>query len=591
VLVLAAFLREAIVDGVDERLVVEPASSTNVIAIRFASADPALAARVANELARLYIEDTLEEKRAAANRVRSFLEVEITRLRESLLRSEEAVQEYRRQAGLVSTNSGPLDTQQLAQLSTELVLVRSQRAAAEARAAALRGLLAGGNNAEAAAQFSQSPTLLDLQTRELDVKRRMAEASNQYGERHPTMVALRAEAEELANRKELEARNLLQGLLNEARAIRSREAALEASLEQSKGQVARLDDAGVQLRSLEREAAASRQLLETYLARQSEIRSQEKAQEPDARVISPAVAPDAPVSPRRMTILALSLLGGLFLGSVGALSLEQLDQTVRSGDQLEGMFGVKPIGLIPLLDERRLSDDRVAAYALDRPRSRLGEAIRALRAAVVANASDAGPMVLLITSALPGEAKSTVAVALARLHAQSGAKTLLIDADLRRPRLDMLLEGGERPGLSDILSGREVDAGSAVHRDSRSGLELLAAGRAGTDPTILLGSAALRRLLAGLRLRYDLIVIDSPPLIGVSDARLLAPLADATLFLVRWGATQRQDVGAALRMLREARATLIGAALTLVDVRRHAAYGYSDSGHYYYDRYTKYYEA
>jgi capsular exopolysaccharide synthesis family protein len=292
-----------------------------------------------------------------------------------------------------------------------------------------------------------------------------------------------------------------------------------------------------------------------------------------------------------MTILMLSLLGGLFLGSVGAVSLEQLDRTLHSGDELESLFGVKPIGLIPRLEERRLSDQRVAAYVLDRPRSRFGEAIRALRAAIVSATADGGPMVLLVTSALPGEGKSTVAVALARLHAQSGARTLLIDADLRRPRLDILLEAGERPGLGDILGGRDVEAASVIHKDPRCGLELMSAGHHGGDPTLLLGSAVLRRLIAGLRLRYELIVIDSPPLIGVTDARLLLPLADATLYLVRWGATQQQDVAAALRTLREARGPLVGAALTMVDVRRHASYGYSDSGHYYFNRYSKYYDS
>jgi capsular exopolysaccharide synthesis family protein len=432
--------------------------------------------------------------------------------------------------------------------------------------------------------------LIDLQARELDVKRRLAEANNQYGERHPTMLALKAEAEELNNRKALEMRNLLQGLQNEVLAARSREAALGHSLEQTQGRVARLDDASVELQALEREAGASRQLLETYLARQSEITSQEKAQEPDARVISAAVAPEAPVSPRRTLILALSLAGGLFLGSVGAIAVEQFDATVRSGDQLESLFGLTPLGLVPMLDERRLTDQKVADYVTARPRSRFGEALRGLRASTLAAAGDSGPLVLLVTSALPGEGKSLTAIALARLNAQSGARTLLIDADLRRPRLQVLLGAPTGPGLGDILQGKPVDPTAILYKDEPTGLEVLAAGDTQGDPTLLLGSIPLRRLLAGLRLRYDLIIVDAPPVLGVSDARLLASLADLTLFVVRWGATQRQDVRGALKVLREAGARLAGAALTLVDVKRHATYGYSDSGHYYYDRYTKYYD-
>jgi receptor protein-tyrosine kinase len=201
-------------------------------------------------------------------------------------------------------------------------------------------------------------------------------------------------------------------------------------------------------------------------------------------------------------------------------------------------------------------------------------------------AGDTMPLVLLVTSARVGEGRSSTAVGLARLHAQSGARTLLIDADLRRPRLQALLGAPGGPGLGDILQGKPVDPASILHQDERTGLELLAAGDAQGDPTSLLGSAALRWLLAGLRLRYELIVVDAPPLLGVSDARLLASLADLSLLVVRWGGTQRQDVRRALRILEAAGARLAGGVLTMVDTKRQAGYGHGDSGRYRHGRCT-----
>jgi capsular exopolysaccharide synthesis family protein len=584
---LATYVREAIFDGVQRRLVVQATSRPDVLALRFSSADPALAASVANGLAQLYVDSTLQEKRTAAERVRAFLGAEVERLRADLMKSEQVIQLYRKAAGIIGAANDATDEQQLAQLSEELAIARSRRSAAEARVQTLRPLLTGGERADLVAQYVQSPVLLDVQARELDIERRVAEARKQYGERHPIMLSLRTEIEELSQRKAAETARLLQALENEVLVARRREAALEQTLEKAQGKSARLDDASGEMQALERDVAANRQLLEAYRERQSEIASQVNAQEPGARIVSAAVAPDRPAGPQLMLVLAMSLVGGALLGSVGAVTVERVRDTIHSGDQLKSLFGLSPLGVVPLLDERRPTDRQVAAYALERPRSPYAESLRSLHGAMLAVAGDTMPLVLVVTSTQPGEGKTSTAVNLARLHAQSGARTLLIDADLRRSRLKALLDAPAGPGLGDILEGRSVDPTAILYKDERTGLELMTAGRAQGDPALLLGSLPLRRLLAALRLRYDLIVVDAPPVLGAVDARLLAASADLTLLVVRWAATRRQEVGSALKALRGAGAQLAGAALTFVDLKRHAYYGYRGTARYYPDHPTR----
>lgn len=293
---------------------------------------------------------------------------------------------------------------------------------------------------------------------------------------------------------------------------------------------------------------------------------------PGGRVVSAARTPVGPVGPSRVTIVALSLAGGLILGSIGAVGLERLDTTVRTGDQLSGLCGLQPLGMVPAPDEKRPTPFQLAAYVIDQPRSRFGEAVHNLVAATLAAAGDSANLVLLITSATEGEGKSIAAIAMAQLSAQMGIHTLLVDADLRKPQLRAQLGMEEGPGLGDVLRGRPVGPAEILRTDERSGLDVLAAGDAGDEPAKLMSSTAMRRLLAGLRLRYELIVIDAPAMAGDSYTRTLAPLADLTLLAVRWGSTPTSDVAAALRTLREIGARVAGGALTCVDLDRHAAY-------------------
>ena len=581
----AALLRTEIVDRVMKNIFAEPANRSTVIALKFISTEPQLAALGANTLARLYLAEQLETKQTASRRAREFLENEIERLRGSVASAEQAIQDYRRQSGL----GGALpDEQQLSGLTTQLVLSRSERAQAEARLRQVERLLNSETDLVAAAQLLDSPVLNELRARELELNRQRAELSNEFGERHPRMVNLRAEQATLEQRKQAEIRQIAQRLRDEVQVLRSREATLEANIDGLKSQIAQYNESEIGLEALQREANADRELLETYINRAKEIASQQKAQEPDARVISRATLPDEPTYPRRELIFGVALLGALLAGSLAVFGLEQLDNTFRSSEQIEDLIGLPTLGLVPAITSL---DKRYGApqdYVLDNPNSPFGEAVRSLRTAMLLTSLGAPPKTVLLTSSIPSEGKTSMAMCLARVHARSGRRTLIIDCDVRRPRLHELTGVDNQAGLSDVLlQHRELN--EVVLSDERSGAYFVTAGGPVPDPAALLASDRMRRLLKDVASRYDLVIVDSPPVLSVSDARVLSQMMDKTVFLVHWGNTRRHDVMMGVKQLVEAGADMAGVVLSRVNVRKHARYGYRDSGYYYDDKYTKYY--
>jgi succinoglycan biosynthesis transport protein ExoP len=581
----AALLRTQIVDNVMASIMAEPANRSTVLSVKFISTDPQLAALGTNTLARLYLTEQLETKQSASRRARDFLEHEIDRLRASVASAEQAVQDYRQKTGLGGVTP---DEQQLAELTTQLVLSRSERAQAEARLRQVEKLVNSGVNLEQAAQMLDSPVLADLRTREVDLNRQLAELSNEYGDRHPKMVNLRSELKSLEERKQAEILQVRQRLRDDVQVQRQREATLESNIDGLKSQLAQHNEANIGLEALQREATADRDLLETYINRAKEIASQQKAQEPDARIISSAVLPDEPTYPRRKLIFGVALFGALLLGSLAVFGLEQLDNTFRSSEQIEDAIGLPTLGLVPVIAGL---DKRYGApqdYVLDNPNSPFGESVRSLRTAMLLTSMGAPPKTVLLTSAIPSEGKTSMAMCLARVHARSGRRTLIIDCDVRRPRLHELTGVANQIGLSDVLL-RQRELNEVVHSDERSGAYFVTAGAPAPDPAALLASERMRRLLKEVSNRYDLVLLDSPPVLSVSDARVLSQMVDKTVFLIHWGATRRHDSMMGIKQLIEAGADMAGVVLTRVNVRKHARYGYRDSGYYYDEKYTKYY--
>ena len=578
-----ALRRSEILDTYLEHLSVNARAQTRVINIAFSSEDPRKAARITNTVADLYLVDQLEAKYEATERASKWLGERVEKLQKKVNVSERAIEKYRADAGLVAgKNEAKLISEQISELSSALILAKGKRAEAEARLAQAQRLMKSGS-VYSAAEVLSSQLIDRLREQESEVVRKVAKLSEDYGPKHPQMISARQELRDIRRSIAREVHKIVQNLENEVQVAKAREASLRRSLTKLEKRAGDLNEKAVKLRALEREADANRALLKTMMTRFRETSVQRDITRPDARVLSAAIIPAEPYFPRPVLIIGLVLVASTFLGMLLAVAAEQLHSGFRSLDEVETMIGIGGLGLVPKLSRSTTPPD----YVLKKPMSAYAEALRNIRLGVALSNVDRPPKVVLVTSSVPQEGKSSTSLALARLLAKSGQRTLLIDCDLRRPSLHHTLGMPRVPGLVEVLS-EQIPVEEAVRTDEPSGLDYLSSGGHAPNPADLLGSEHMRALLQRVGGAYDLVILDSAPVISVTDSRILAGFADSSVLLVRWDKTRRETVVNALKQLDQAGASIAGVVLNQVDVKRHAQYDYSDSG-YYHGAYTKYY--
>jgi succinoglycan biosynthesis transport protein ExoP len=563
-----------------DQLTVLPKAKSRVISVSFSSVSAEKSATITNTLADEYIMSRLEGRYESTERANDWLGVRIEELRNNVQNVEREIESARARFGLLGGDGITLASRELIELNTQLVMARSERAEAEARLSQVEELSPDRSNNESLNEVLDSNLIQRLREQESEVERRVAELSSEYGERHPKMVQLRAEAQDLAARIDSEIGRIVAGLRSRVAVVKAREKSLQQSLDNMKKQVVVANQNEIELRALEREAEAGRNMLATMLTRQKETLSQGDAdyQQADVRVISPADIPLAPAFPRKGVILGLVFVAATILGLVIILIMELLDSGFRSGDELEKQTGVPSIGFIPYVripKEYRTPTD----YISSKPSTALSEAIRTLNWSISLAFPAPKPKSVLITSSVPGEGKTTVAAGLAISQSIAGRNTVLVDADTKRPTCHSQLGVMRTPGLVDILTGN-ANLDDVLIQNSQTGLTILPAGSPSKNTPNLLESDQMRELIEELNGRFEFIVIDSPPVMATTDARILCQMTDATVAVIHWSKTRRAVVRTMLNQLRGANARLAGCLLSMVDVKKHAQYGYGDSGAY-----------
>ncbi|MEM7271314.1 MAG: GNVR domain-containing protein, partial [Pseudomonadota bacterium] len=543
-----------------------------VIGVTVRTGSAQKSAEIANALSEAYIRDQLAAKNDATSRASDWLKQRIADLKGQSATADAAVERYLAEQSVGEGQGAAVTTQQLAEINTQLVSARAARAEAEARHDQISRLISAKGES-AAANVLSSPLILSLRQQRAEVRRREAELATRYGPKHPQMINVKAELRDIGSAIAVELRKRVAALANDAEVARAREAALLAALSDVEDRSVDLSRASVGLRQLEREAEASRRIYEDVLARYKETTEQQNIQQPDARVISAASPAAAPAAPRRGLISGLAATAGVLLGFGFVFLGEVTANTFRTAAEAERALGVCVIAKLPLARRGRRRARLLKALA-DQPNSPLAEAARGLRNALLT--SDGPTQVIMATSAAPDEGKSSTCLALAQMSALMGRTAIVVECDFRRPSIAEALGGAGplSPDLFDVLKGdasvdearREIGTGDAW------ALSLRAPAPEAAD---LLSSQRFRALIDGLRARYDLVLLDTPPALAVSDAAAVAAAADKVLMLVRWHHTARQAAEACVRRLTEVDAPLVGVVLTMVDPAKEAAFEYS----------------
>ena len=578
----------AVVDAFLESVSVRAVLRSWVIEISVDSTIPKKSERIANTVADFYIVEQLEAKFEATRVATKWLSGRLSNLRGQLEISERAVERYRNQAGIIEgRNSVTVAMQQLSEINTQLVLARSRSAEAVARLQQVERLIAKRKDVSSVAQVLSSSLIQRLLEQESDLIRRRAEMSSEFGPKHPRMINVQAETRDLRRKIGVEVNKIVLGLRNEVEVAKARESSLAATLAGLEVRMGVLNQSQVQLRALERDSEANQALYETFLARFKEMSGQNELQAPDARIISRASIPTARSAPRVKLIVGLVFVFSLIIGFSLVFVVEQLDTGFRSMEQIEQLTKVAALGLVPLVKAKK--NESVTRLILDHPISSYAESIRNLFVGLMLSNVDKPPKIVLVTSSMPDEGKSAITLSLARTIALSGRKVVVIDCDLRRPSVHIALGLARTPGLVELLAKR-AKLDEIIQKDEASGADVITAGEHVSNSIDLVSSEQLKRLLANLGQTYDLVILDSPPILAVTDARVLSSAVDKTIFVVRWEKTRREAVALGLRQIELSGGSIAGVVLSRVDIRKHAGYSFADSG-YYHGKNMKYYSS
>jgi len=581
---------EAVVDHVLKGLVVRRSGLTYVIDVQFQSTDPAKAALIANTFADRYLLEQLEAKFDATQQATQWLNERLAELEPQVQQAESVVEAYKASHGLLATENSTLTEQEISGLNTQLATAQAEQAEQDARVRTAQQAIAGGSTGEDFAGALNSDLIKNLRAQKAQISQQATDLETKYGPKHPDVIKIQRQLADIDVQIKQELTRVVSNLQTEDQVARQRAASIQASLNRTKGTLAGDNQSGVELADLQRKADAASTLYNSLLTRAKETSTDQGSEQSDARVVSRAKIPIKPSFPNIPLNFIIGVILGL-IGGVGAtLLMEALDSGLATSEDVERVLGVPHLGAIPSLDsttDGKATGITPGRYIIEKPLSAFAESFRNLRASILFSKVDNPVKVAIVTSSLPGEGKTTTTFCLGRSMAMSGAKTIIVDCDLRRRNINRMLDIEPPVGLIEVLQG-VATLDEAIFIDKPSGAHFLPLAKSVYTPKDLFGSSAMDRLLAELRARYDIVLLDTAPVIPVSDTRILAPKADVVVFLVQWRRVPRKAVEAAFAMLNSVGADIAGVALTLVDAREQAKYGYGDAG-YYYRSYRKYY--
>ena len=551
-----------ILGGFLSKLDVAIQGASRVITISYTTSDPLLSQQIANAVAEAYLEDQVSLKTQALAGANSFLGGRIEELRADVEAAERAVEEFRETTPIISDDDSELLAEQIFALDRKQIDAQLELDTVNEKLSRLRAAM-NARGGTAAFDGVASTVIDELRLEEMRLRQEESELLSTLGPRHPKVVTLRSQLEKRQQQMQEEAQRLLASLQNERQVAQQRLTSIRASLTDLQQDSDALNAAQIELRALQREAEATRGVFESFLSRYKET-SQLNYDQAQSRILALASIPTGPSFPKTKLNYAIAAVLGCGIGGLIILLLELSVPGFRSPEELQLASGLPVLAVIPRVAPRKVQGEGLGRFLAQEPNSAFAEAHKGVYAAlrVDRRAFDLGN-VLLVTSSAPNEGKSIFSRSLCGSLAGGGLSVLRIDCDLRASDEERGL------GLADyVLSDCPLE--QVVQVDEESGLSTIAPGSRVDDPLAVLRSPKLARFITAAAQQYDLVCLDAPPVLAVSDAATLAELADQTVVIVRWQRTPRRFVAATLQRLRRGRAHLSGVVMTQAKLNRSA---------------------
>jgi len=559
-------------------ITVSPIKNSKIVNISFASADPKMAALIVNTVAKAYTDEVLDIKMGSSQYALKWLTEKADEERARLNRTEKALQEYMRDKDIATLeNKVTMVPERVSEIAIKLAQSETRRKELETLYSAVKPYAVNPDGADEIPAIAADPVMQSLRSQILKAEQTVADLSQKYGQRHPAMVTATGDLNVLRDKKREQVKRVVATIKNEYDIAKSGEESLRRLAGQVKSETQSLGEKFVQYGVLKREAETSRELFEAIVKRIKEQGITQDIQTVTVWVIEKAEVPASPSKPNKFRNILLGLVIGL-MGGVGlAFFVEYLDNTVKSAEDIEQRFDVPVLGIIELLDKQKGQADDIV---LREPHANITENYRAIRTSIMLSTADKPPKHILVTSIAPQEGKTTTAVNLAGILAQSGHNVLLMDADLRRPRLRRIFGIKADSGLSTYLAGT-----SDIEFFTPKGIEhlqVVPSGPVPPNPSELIGSRHLQDLLASLEEKFDFVVWDSPPLFAAAESLVLSKMLSGTIIVARAGKTTYKELERGIKSIQDIEARVLGVVINGLDIKENMRYNYNYRYYNYY---------
>ncbi len=566
-----------------DKLKIEPMRNTRLVKIHFDSHYPELSSRVANTLAQEYIQQNLETRFIAAEQAREWLTGQLEVLKAKVERADEHLQEFASKHDIVSLEEKENVTmQRLIELNEALTKAESDRIAKESLYKQARA-----RNYDSLLPILENKLIQELKQAYIQLDAEYMRRSEKFKPEYPEMVRLKNQMDTVQKRINAEVNRIIAGIKNDYESSRRRESLLRQAFQRQKAKAMEMKQKAIQYNILKREADTNRDLYDSLLQRMKEAGVSAGITASNIQIIDEAESLTKPFKPNKRLNLVLAIVVGLFLGIGLAFFFEYLDNTVKTPEDVEQLIRLPSFGMIPEISyERRRRSAEGAFYPVElitfaQPKSMLSEAYRNVRTSILLSFSEKPPKRIAISSPNPGEGKTTTVINTAIALSQTGARVLILDSDMRKPRIHVVFGDENGVGLSNYLSGN-AELRSIMKKLSIPNLYYIPSGPVPPNPSELLGSKLFKKTIKFLGEKFDHIVLDSPPVLGFADSIVLSTMADGVLLVVGAGKTPRETLQRAKDTLAQVNAKFLGVVINQVDIGR------SDYGYYYY-RYQYYY--